>query len=104
MAGWQESVFRRWLILRSGVMALGSYGQDRDEGREERFVPFPRVVNELEETEAEGQLLLGDPPMRLGVIVPVTDRRRAVRARTARARRPAMLADQREALRVIDQR
>ena len=55
---------KRRLILRSGVMALGSCDQGSDEGTEEGFAAFSRVVNELEEAEAEGRLLLGDAPMR----------------------------------------
>ena len=42
--------------------------------------------------------------MRLGLIMPITDHRRAVTRGTTHTGRPAMLADQLKALRVINQR
>src|SRR3712207_4627682 len=53
-----------WLLLGSGVMALSSSHQSRDEGAEEGFASAPGVMHELEEGEVQRQLLLRDAPVR----------------------------------------
>ena len=45
--------FSRRLLLGSGVMALSSSHQSRDEGAEEGFAAAPGVVDELEEAEIQ---------------------------------------------------
>jgi hypothetical protein len=53
-----------WLFLDSGVVTGSSCDKGSDEGAEQGFAPVARVVNELEEAEVNGQLLLRDAPMR----------------------------------------
>src|SRR3954466_5464339 len=54
---------QRRLLSGFGVVRIGRRDQAGDEGAEERLPAAPGVVDELEEAEIGGQLLLRDPPM-----------------------------------------
>src|SRR5215213_6238059 len=53
-----------WLLSGFGVASIGLGDQACDEGAEERLAPATGVVDELEEAEIGGQLLLRDATVR----------------------------------------
>src|SRR3954465_5689002 len=53
-----------WLLSGFGVVMIGRRDQGADEGAQERLPAAPGVVDELEEAEIGGQLLLRDAPVR----------------------------------------
>src|SRR3954468_4004580 len=53
-----------WLLSGFGVVRVGRRDQGADEGAQERLPAAPGVVDELEEAEMGGQLLLRDAPVR----------------------------------------
>src|SRR3954453_10011714 len=55
---------RLWLLSGFGVVSVGLGNQGGDEGAEECFAAAAGVVDELEEAEIGGQLLLRDAAMR----------------------------------------
>src|SRR3954451_2637790 len=57
------SVKNGWLLSGFGVVMIGRRDQGADEGAQERLPAAPGVVDELEEAEIGGQLLLRDAPV-----------------------------------------
>src|SRR4051812_5609910 len=53
-----------WLLSGFGVVRVGRRDQGADEGAQERLPAAPGVVDELEEAEMGGQLLLRDATVR----------------------------------------
>ncbi len=54
---------RRWISERLILDSRRLPDQKADQGSQYRLTPLSDVVNELEETQVQGQLLLGNPPV-----------------------------------------